>query len=159
MFLIAFALWVVLNGRFTAEIAAFGVVFAALIFAFSCAFLGHSARREIALFRAAPRAVGYLALLLREIVKANFSVMRMILTPGFAPRPKLVRFHSGLHREGLRVALADSITLTPGTITCLLADDEFVVHCLDESLAQDLTDGPLITALKRIERRSEEEKR
>ena len=53
--------------------------------------------------------------------------------------------------EGHRVALADSITLTPGTITCQLRGDEYVVHCLDESMAEGMTDGALITALKEME--------
>ena len=69
----------------------------------------------------------------------------------FEPKPRLVRFESGLSGEAHRVALADSITLTPGTITCQLRGDEYVVHCLDESLAEGLTDGALITALREME--------
>lgn len=151
MFLAYFALWVILNGRWTAEIAAFGVVFAALLYAFSCAFLGYSVRADLRLMRGLPRALRYGVMLLCEIVKANFAVMRVILSPKAEVRPKLVRFESGLSRESLRVALADSITLTPGTITCQLRGDEFVVHCLDASMAEGLTDGPLITALRAME--------
>lgn len=148
MFLAYFALWVILNGRWTVEIGAFGVVFAALAYAFSCAFLGLSPRADLRLMRALPRAISYGALLLTEIVRANFAVMRVILNPAYEVKPKLVRFESGLKSEALRVALADSITLTPGTITCQLRGDEYVVHCLDESMAKGLTDGPLISALR-----------
>lgn len=151
MFCVYFALWVVLNGRWTLEIGAFGLLFAALLYAFSCKFLGFSVRKDLRLLRGIPAAVRYLAMLLWEIVKANIAVMRIILNPEFEPKPKLIRFESGLKGEGHRVALADSITLTPGTITCQLRGDEYVVHCLDESMAEGMTDGALITALKEME--------
>lgn len=152
MFLIYFALWVILNGRFTPEIGAFGLAFALLLYVFSCAFLGFSVKKDLRLIRGIPAAIGYGVLLLTEIVKANFAVMRIILNPGYEVKPKLVRFESGLKMGSHRVALADSITLTPGTITCQLRGDEYVVHCLDESMTQGLTDGPMITALLDMER-------
>ena len=151
MLIAFFLLWVIFNGRWTPEIGAFGVAFAALFYAFCCKFLGYSVRKDLRLLRGLPAALRYGALLLSEIVKANFAVMRIILDPRREVRPRLVRFESGLSGEGRRVALADSITLTPGTITCQLRGDEYVVHCLDESLAEGLTDGALITALKRME--------
>ena len=152
MFFIYFALWVILNGRFTLEIGAFGLAFALLLYAFSCAFLGWSVKKDLRLIRGIPAALSYGVLLLTEIVKANFAVMRIILNPRHEVKPRLVRFESGLKMGSHRVALADSITLTPGTITCQLRGDEFVVHCLDESLADGLTDGPMISALLDMER-------
>jgi len=79
----------------------------------------------------------------------------MILDLGFEPQPQLVRFSSGLREERHRVVLADSITLTPGTITCQLAGDDFVVHCLDKSLAEGLSDGIMVQRLREMERREE----
>lgn len=151
MFIAYFALWVILNGKWTLEIGAFGVVFAALLFAFSCRFMGYSVQKDWALARGALSAARYGVMLLGEIVKANLAVIRMILNLDFEPKPQLVCFESGLKKARHRVALADSITLTPGTITCLLEGDNFVVHCLDESLAEGLDDGPMISALRRME--------
>lgn len=158
MFVVYFALWVILNGRWTVEIALFGVAFAALMTAFCCRFMGYSLEKEKRLVRGIAPALRYGALLLSEIVKANVTVIRMILTPGFEPKPQLVRFHSGLEDEAHRVALADSITLTPGTITCHLEGDEFVVHCLDESLMAGLDDGAMPAALRRMEAQMQAEK-
>ena len=151
MFFVYFALWVVLNGRWTLEIGAFGLVFAALLYAFSCKFLGYSIKKDIRLMRGAQAGVRYVMLLLGEIVKANVAVMHIVLNPDIEPKPRLVRFKSGLKSEAHRVALADSITLTPGTITCQLRGDEYVVHCLDEGMAQGLTQGALIDALREME--------
>ncbi len=151
MFLVYFALFIILNGRWTAQIALVGAGISALLYAFTCRYLSWSPKKDLRLIRGLPAAVRYGALLLCEIVKANFTVMRMILHLDFEPKPMLVRFSSGLTQESHRVALADSITLTPGTITCQLSGDNFVVHCLDESLREGLTDGVLITALREME--------
>lgn len=151
MYIVYFALWVVLNGRWTLEIGAFGLVFAALLYAFSCRFMGYSVQMDIRLARRALAAIRYGVLLLREILKANMNVMRIILSRDFEPRPQLVRFSSGLKRDYHRVVLADSITLTPGTITCMLEGDDFVVHCLDASMMDGLDDGDMPSALHRME--------
>ena len=151
MFFVYFALWVVLNGRWTLEIGAFGLVFAALLYAFTCKFLGYSVKKDIKLMRGLKAGARYVVLLLSEIVKANVAVMHIVLNPDIEPKPRLVRFKSGLKSEAHRVALADSITLTPGTITCQLRGDEYVVHCLDEGMADGLTQGALIDALREME--------
>lgn len=151
MFVVYFVLWVILNGKWTLEIGAFGLVFAAVLYAFSCRFMGYSVSLDRALARGILSALGYGAMLVKEIVKANIAVMKMILNPKFEPKPQLVKFSSGLEREHHRVTLANSITLTPGTITCQLEGDDYVVHCLDESLVEGLDDGAMITALRKME--------
>ena len=47
--------------------------------------------------------------------------------------------------------LANEITLTPGTITVLLEDSEYVVHCLDESLAEGMDDSVFVELLTELE--------
>lgn len=151
MFFVYFALWVILNGKWTTEIAAFGVAFAALAYFFSCRFMGFSLKTDVRLFARFAQAMRYGFMLLGEIVKANLTVIRMVLDLDFEPKPQLVKFNSGLEKERHRVVLANSITLTPGTITCLLEDDKFLVHALDESLVEGLDDGVMITRLKEME--------
>lgn len=151
MFFVYFAFWVILNGRWTTEIGVFGLAFATIAYFFSCRFMGYSPRTDARLVRRAWQAIRYGWLLLREIISANIAVMRMVLNLDFEPKPQLVKFHSGLEKERHRVVLANSITLTPGTITCLLDGDEFLVHALDESLVEGLDDGAMITRLKEME--------
>ena len=151
MFFVYFALWVVLNGRWTTEIALFGVAFAAIAYVFSCRFMGFSLKTDARIMRRVGKAISYGWMLLGEILKANLAVIRMVLDLEFEPKHQLVKFNSGLKKERHRVVLANSITLTPGTITCLLEDDEFLVHALDESLVEGLDDGVMITRLKEME--------
>ena len=120
MFIVYFALWVILNGKWTTEIGVFGLVFAAVLYGFSCRFMGYSFKKDLHYLRRLPATLRYGATLLAEIFKANITVIRMILDRNFEPKPQLVHFESGLVELRHRVVLADSITLTPGTITCQL---------------------------------------
>ena len=110
-----------------------------------------------ALIRRLPSAIRYGALLLSEIVKANLNVMRMILDKRFEPQPQLVHFDAPLRRGRHLVTLANSITLTPGTITVDLQDNHYVVHCLDASLIDGLDDGEMVQALEAMERAHEKQ--
>lgn len=151
MFIVYFALWVILNGKWTTEIGVFGLAFAAVLYAFSCRFMGYSFKKDLHYLRRLPAALGYGATLLAEIFKANVTVMKMILDKNFEPKPQLVHFESGLMELRHRVALADSITLTPGTITCQLEGDHYLVHCLDEAMVDGLDNGVFVEKLSRME--------
>ena len=151
MFIVYFALWVILNGKWTTEIGLFGLAFAGVLYAFCCRFTGYSFKKELRFIRRIPAAIRYGVILLCEIFKANVTVIKMILDKNFEPKPQLVRFDSGLLELRHRVVLADSITLTPGTITCQLEGDRYLVHCLDESLVSGLDDGVFVNALSRME--------
>ena len=151
MFIVYFALWVILNGKWTTEIGIFGLVFAGLLYAFCCRFTGYSFKKDLRFVRRIPSAIHYGVTLLCEIFKANVTVIKMILDRNFEPKPQLVRFDSGLLELRHRVVLADSITLTPGTITCQLEGDRYLVHCLDESLVSGLDDGVFVSTLSKME--------
>ena len=60
-------------------------------------------------------------------------------------------FDAPLKSHLLQVILADSITLTPGTITVRLYEEKFEVHCLDESMAEGLNDSVFVKMLKKWE--------
>ncbi len=140
MFIIFFTLWVVFNGRFSTEIAFFGIGVSALLYAFGWKYLGFSPVREWRAVRQTPRIAGYLAVLITEIVKANVRLTRIVLGKSGKIRPQLVTFRTPLQSRVARTVLADSITLTPGTITVSLKDDEMTVHCLDAQFAEGLDD-------------------
>ncbi len=151
MFIVYFALWVIFNGKWTTEIGVFGLIFAAVLYAFSCKFMGYSVKTDIGLLLSLWRGVRYGALLIAEILKANFAVIDLILHKSGEVEPQLVRFSTDLKSENHRVVLADSITLTPGTITCELEDGRYLVHCLDKSLADGIERSSFVDALASME--------
>ena len=132
MFLLLFCVWVILNGRITLEICILGILVSAAVFAFLCRFLDYSVKKELLLFRLFPLFVRYLWVLVEEIVKANVCVLKIILSPELQPEPAVVYFDTRLKSGIARVMLADSITLTPGTITVSLEGNHYCVHCLED---------------------------
>ena len=75
----------------------------------------------------------------------------MILSPGFQNKPVIIHFKTDLKSRTARVLLANSITLTPGTITVSLEDDVYTVHCLDKSLAEGIDSSVFVKLLKKLE--------
>lgn len=151
MLLLFFLAWIVFNGRITLEILLFGAVIAGAMFAFLCKFMDYSIRKEWNLCRRVPLLCRYIWLLLKEIIFANLSVCRMILTRKETVEPVLVKVRADLKTETARVILANSITLTPGTITVSLTEEELLVHCLDKSLAEGMEDSPFVKLLQKLE--------
>ena len=151
MFICFFALWVVLNGKWTTEIGVFGLVFAALAYAFTWKYMGYSPKVDLALVMRVPSAIAYGVNLLKEIIKANLAVCHLILTRREVAEPVLVKVRTDLKTETARVILANSITLTPGTITVSMTGQELLVHCLDKSLSEGMEDSVFVKLLQKIE--------
>ena len=137
MFVVLFLLWVVFNGKLNWEIAIFGVVLAGAVYAFSCAFLGCSPQKELAVVKKIPQMLRYLCLLVKEIIKSNLTLIRIVYSRRIEVKPQLVTFRTPL-KGSLKSILADCITVTPGTISVHSEGDRLTVHCLDASLADGI---------------------
>ena len=151
MLLLFFLVWVIFNGRLTLEIALFGVAVAGVVFAFICRFMDYSLKKELRFYRLMPAFLQYLYYLVKEIVFANLAVCRMILSRREQVEPVLVHVPVHLKSETARVILANSITLTPGTITVSLTEDRLLVHCLDKSLSEGMEDSVFVRLLEKME--------
>ena len=153
MFILFFVIWVIFNGQITTEVVLFGLVVAAAVYAFSCKYMGWSPKKDLWLLKKSGLIVQYLFLLLSEIIKANVATIRTMVSYEKEPHPVLVHFRTRLQGKLVRVLLANSITLTPGTITVSLKDDELTVHCLDESMSEGLENSSFERLLLKIEGR------
>lgn len=139
MFLAYYCLWLILNGRLTWEIAIIGLPVAGAVWFFAMKTLDLTPGREMRLIRSFPKIVGYLVFLLREVIRSALHVMKLIWRPD-PVRPQLISFRPDLGTDIGRTVLADSITLTPGTITVFLEDGSFTVHALDISTGDGIDD-------------------
>lgn len=157
MYLLFFAIWVILNGRITMEIVLFGLAIATLMFLFVCKFMDYSIKKEIWLFKNFFLLLWYMIVLVVEILKANFAVVKMIFSVKYQIEPALVSFKSPLKSGFGNFLLANSITLTPGTITVSMENGEFTVHCLDKELAVSMDDSVFVHLLKKLEKGADNE--
>lgn len=140
---VLFALWVVLSGKFDVFHLATGAASAL------CIALG--TRRLLLLppsivpgsmhpVAVIPwfRLLAYLPWLFWQIVLASLQVVFVVLHPKMPIHPRMVRFHTSLPHTLARLTLATSITLTPGTVTIDVQEDEFLVHALTEESASGI---------------------
>ena len=154
MSLIYFLLWVIFNGRITFEIIVAGILISFLLDMFVRKIL----RLNLTLsnlwkfLKIFPDALFYVIVLLIEIVRANLLISKLVLAHEIEVEPCLVKFNTSLKTEAARVALANSITLTPGTITISLEGNEFLVHALDKEIARGLEESVFEKLLMRMER-------
>ena len=102
---------------------------------------------------AIPKGLRYLALLLKEVVKSNIALTRMVYGRR-EPKPRLVTFRTPLEGNA-RCVRADSITLTPGTITGSIEENKMTVHALDEAFAEGIEDTDFQKALLKMQRKEE----
>lgn len=151
MYVIFFLIWIIFNGQFTLEIAAFGLVIAGAMYWFICKFMNYKPRNDLIMCKRFFLMLHYIFVLIKEILKANVTVFQMIYSAKYHFEPAVIHFTTTLNSTFARVLLANSITLTPGTITVSLIDNEYVVHCLDKDLAQGIDSSVFVKLLERIE--------
>jgi multicomponent Na+:H+ antiporter subunit E len=147
-----FAFWVAIAGSLHWQHLLFGVAVIFLVIhanrdlAFS--------EREIVVFRPGNLVglAGYLYFLLVDLVKANVQVAGIVLHPRLPIEPHLVLFRTALRGEAPRTLLANSITITPGTLTVDLHEDVLVVHALTKDAAASLPEAAMEQRLVAMER-------
>lgn len=151
MLAVLFALWLVFNGKVTLEIVLFGVALSVAVYLFCWKFLEYSPKRELLALRLLPQGIGYFFVLVWEVIKANWCTISLIVSPKYEVEPLLVTFRTPLKTDLARTVLANSITLTPGTITVELAEEEFKVHCLDKEMADGIENSVFVQLLLKME--------
>lgn len=151
MFILLLLIWFVFNGKITLEITVLGIILCVCIYLFMCRFMDYSVGKDIALIKKSAYFSYYIGVLIVEIVKANVQVMHLVLTDREIAEPVIIEYRTGLKTNLSRVILANSITLTPGTITVSLQEDKLVIHCLDKTMAEEVEDLIFERLLEKME--------
>lgn len=151
MYILLFLFWIILNGKITAEIVAFGLVLTTAIFWFMCRFLEYSPKYEIFVLKNFIWIIAYFFVLIIEMVKSAITVYKKVYSRRIEIQPQMVFFDVDIKSEFLRFVLANSITLTPGTITVDVDDNHFCVHALDYTVAEGIENSTFIKILKKME--------
>lgn len=129
-FLFSLVFWLLLVGTLDRQ-----ELIAGLLVAAAAAALAVGRTPILSGFRVTPWApvafLRYLASLLVALVRANLDMARRVLTPALPIRPAMVRINTSLRSDLGRLVLANSITLTPGTLAVDIEDDVLVVHWID----------------------------
>jgi multicomponent Na+:H+ antiporter subunit E len=123
-----FGLWLLLSGHYEPLILGFGVLSSLLVTLL--AWRMDKEDRYVFPLIYTPRLLGYWVWLILEILKSNVNVVRVILNPRLPISPIMVPFRACMDSDLARMIYANSITLTPGTITTGTEGDILRIHAL-----------------------------
>ncbi len=146
-------LWLLLSGHYTLLLISFGLLSVMLVVLIALRMdvvdhEGHPLHLNLkALFT-------YWVWLLKEIIVSNIYVCRLILNPALPISPTVIALRSSQSTDLARVIFANSITLTPGTVTIDVDGDITEVHALTEELARSLLAGSMDSKVTALESRS-----
>lgn len=139
-FLILFCVWVLLSGKFDLFHLSLGIVSCIIVTLFSGDLL-FPEKKTKGLVRSWVRFIKYIPWLLYQIFLANLYVLYLVFHPRMMDLidPKVIRFQSKLKKDLSLVTFANSITLTPGTITVYVSvTGDFQVHSIDKRSRETL---------------------
>jgi len=94
---------------------------------------------------------GYLFWLGVEIIKSNFTMVRLIWQRDLDLSPQVFTVKVGPRGDVARVIYANSITMTPGTVTMDVRGDEFKIHALTQASADGVKSGDMDRHVTRLE--------
>ena len=150
-FCLCFVFWLLLTWSFTAQEMIAGAVVSLAVALFSYDFFIH----EDALWLLKPAKLGalfaYIGTFFTELVKANVDVAKRCFGGCKDINPGIVKVPVDLQGDYAQAMLANSITLTPGTITVGMDGDRLTVHCLKRSMLDTSPDSVFERWIRRLE--------
>lgn len=157
MIFLLFLLWIVLNSRFSVDagmlqVCIVGAAVAGFAYLFAHKALGYTLKSELRWWKKSPVLLAYFFILIKEIIMANFQMIKFVVSKKKEIHPVMIKVRIPLKSNVARVLLANSITLTPGTITAELEDDYFTIHCVDSSFAEGIENSSIVKILERLEK-------
>jgi multicomponent Na+:H+ antiporter subunit E len=124
------ALWLIANASLAMDVVLVGAVISGAL-----GFLFRDFGRVYGDIRWSPKVIYnyvlYFGVFLRELVKANFNVMRVVFSPTIDIKPGIVEIRTRLRSPLGRLTLANSITLTPGTLVVDMHEDSLFIHWIN----------------------------
>ncbi|MCD6294404.1 MAG: Na+/H+ antiporter subunit E [Deltaproteobacteria bacterium] len=139
-FIVLIGVWVILSGKFDLFHLSLGLISCAIVTILSGDLLFPETRTG-GLFRHILPVINYVPWLLYQVVLANLHILYLVFHPRMMELidPQIIRFDSTLKKEISLVTFANSITLTPGTITMYVSvEGAFQVHAIDKASADPL---------------------
>lgn len=128
------ATWLSLSGYFTNMLLTLGVI-SILFVLWMCSRMA-ILDKETAPYLSLPLMIPYFFWLFKEIVKANVAVVKAVLSPELEVSPTMTKIPYASDADVARTMFANSITLTPGTVSVNMEDDHILVHALLKEMSK-----------------------
>ncbi|WFA08468.1 Na+/H+ antiporter subunit E [Tissierella sp. Yu-01] len=151
LYILLFLFWIMLNGSITIEIVLFGLVICLFVYIFTYKNTRLTSNMEKNILRKLCGILKYLIILIVEVYKSNITIIKLVLSPTPEIKPTLKFIKVDLNSRIARVALANSITLTPGTITVSMNENDYLIHALHKDYLDGIEESIFVEKLKELE--------
>jgi len=142
------AFWLLLSGHYTALILGLGALSVLIVIWFLRRM--DKVDGEVVFLRLSLRFFGYLGWLFWQVVLSNIDVARRIWAPSLPIQPSWQRLDTKVSTPMEKTLYANSITLTPGTLTTDVKADHFMIHSLTQAGIDDLRKGEMEARIRRL---------
>ena len=146
--LLVAVVWLLLSGHYTALILSFGAVSVLIVIWFMWRM--DRVDESLGVLPMRPRMLYYLLWLMWQVVLSNIDLVRRIWDPTLPIRPTWQRLDIKVTSPLAKTLYANSITLTPGTLTTNVREDHFMVHSLSPDGIEDLRKGGMEEQIQRL---------
>lgn len=151
LFTLLFIFWLILNGKISLEIVLLGLILSMAVTRFSYSTTRLTMDLEKKILPKSWKAIKYLFILIVEIIKANIDIIKLVLSKDPELSPTLKTIKVDLKSRILKVGLANSITLTPGTITVAMNEDKLLIHAIKKSNLKGIERSIFVEKLEELE--------
>lgn len=154
MFFLLLFFWSIIDGKLTVESILLGSSASILIIYLNKDILFTSSDGGPVTLRFLWHFTTLIAILIVEIVKSNINVAKIVLNPKMPIEPSFVRVPVRFKKDFNKVLYGNVVTLTPGTLTVDIVDDEYIIHALTKEAAEGLLGSELENHVLRLEEKA-----
>ena len=148
-FLTVFVFWIMLSGEFDILLLVSAAISSALVAYFTHGiFMENVGKKHIYFILA---FLGYIPWLLWQVIVANVEVAYLVLHPRLPIDPDLFKVKTALKDEMCLTILGNTITLTPGTVTVDINENELLIHAISKKHAADIIDRTIEKKVLKLE--------
>ena len=141
--------WMILSENAKFQTICIGIILSLLVTILNKDLIGNG--RKINLTKNIPRWISYTIILIKEILVSNFNVAKIVLSPKIVISPQIVTIKTKIKSDFHKAIFANSVTLTPGTLTISMDSDKLMVHCLKGEFSAGLTNSAFEKIILEVE--------
>ena len=143
LFALLLLFWLILSPEFSIEVILVGSIVSSLVVAYSQNIIFNENEMPLYSLKNIKTFIVFIGILLIEIVKANIDVVKVVLNPALPIQPQFVSVPMTIKNNVNKVIFSNFVTLTPGTLTVDVREDEFIIHALTDGAAEGMVDSIL----------------
>lgn len=141
--------WIVLSANAKVETICIGIIVSLLVRNLNKDLM--CSNRQVNFMKNIGKWLSYTIILIKEIIVSNFNVAKIVLSPRIVISPQIVTINTKIKSDFLKTIFANSITLTPGTLTISMDRDKITVHCLKDEFANGLINSDFEKIILEVE--------